>query len=196
MFGEPSRCPSRVVRRAILGGVLFDRDGTLIVDVPYNGEPDSVFPLPGARAALDRLRAHEVAVGLISNQSGIGRGLLSRAQVRTVNQRVAELLGPFDVIAFCPHLPGAGCRCRKPAPGMVLEAARALNVAPTTLAVVGDIGADVDAAVAAGAQDVLVPTPRTRQEEIARAATVVPDLGAAVDLLLLRSATVCVQGRR
>lgn len=196
MFGRPSRCPSQAVRRAILGGVLFDRDGTLVIDVPYNGEPDAVCPLPGARAALDRLRAHEVAVGLISNQSGIGRGLLSSAQVRRVNQRVAELLGPFGFVAYCPHLPGAGCRCRKPAPGMVFDAVRALGVAPTALAVVGDIGADVDAAVAAGAQDVLVPTARTLQEEIARAATVVPDLGAAVDLLLLRSATVCVPVRR
>lgn len=196
MFDDPSRCPSRAVRRAILGGVLFDRDGTLIIDVPYNSEPDAVLPLPGARAALDRLRAQQIAVGLISNQSGIGRGLLSRAQLRRVTQRVAELLGPFSVVRYCPHLPGAGCRCRKPAPGMVLDAARALGLAPTTLAVVGDIGADVDAAVAAGAQDVLVPTARTRQEEIARAATVVPDLGAAVDLLLLRSATVCVPGRR
>lgn len=196
MFGAPARCPSRAVRRAILGGVLFDRDGTLVADVPYNGAPDAVSPLPGARAALDRLRAHEITVGVISNQSGIGRGLLSRAQVHRVNQRVSELLGPFGFVAYCPHLPAAGCRCRKPAPGMVFDAARTLGVAPTTLAVVGDIGADVEAAVAAGAQDVLVPTTRTRQEEIARAATVVPDLGAAVDLLLLRSATVCVPGRR
>ncbi|HEX2301401.1 MAG TPA: HAD-IIIA family hydrolase [Pseudonocardiaceae bacterium] len=179
------------MRRVILGGVLFDRDGTLIIDVPYNGDPDAVVPLPGARAALDRLREHGVAVGLVSNQSGIGRGLLTTAQVHEVNQRVAHLLGPFAFVAFCPHLPADGCRCRKPAPGMVLDAARALGVAPTTLAVVGDIGADVEAATAAGAQGVLVPNAFTRQEEIARAATVAPDLGTAVELLLPRSATRC-----
>lgn len=179
------------MRRALLGGVLFDRDGTLVADLPYNGDPDAVFPLPGARTALDRLRAHGVPVGLVSNQSGIGRGLLTTAQVRRVNQRVAAVLGPFAFVAFCPHRPADGCRCRKPEPGMVLAAARSLGVAPTTLALVGDIGADVDAAVAAGAQPVLVPTEVTRQEEIIRAPTVVPDLAAAVDLLLCRRATLC-----
>ena len=194
MFDRSWYCPSRAVRRAILGGVLFDRDGTLITDVPYNGEPDAVFPLSGARAALDRLREHGVAVGLVSNQSGVGRGLLSSAQVHEVNQRVEQLLGPFAYVAFCPHLPADGCRCRKPAPGMVLGAACALGVAPTTLAVVGDIGADVEAATAAGAQGVLVPTALTRQEEIAGAAAVVPDLGAAVELLLLRRSAIRCSG--
>ena len=79
-----------------------------------------------------------------------------------MNRRVAQLLGPFGYVAFCPHLPADGCRCRKPAPGMVLDAARVLGVAPTTLAVVGDIGADVDAATAGGAQGVLVPLLRRR----------------------------------
>ncbi|HEU0090042.1 MAG TPA: HAD-IIIA family hydrolase [Pseudonocardiaceae bacterium] len=164
--------------------MLFDRDGTLIVDVPYNGEPELVQPLPGARAALDLLRAQGIAVGLVSNQSGIGRGLLSVAQVRRVHQRVAELLGPFAFVAFCPHLPEDGCQCRKPAPGMVLDAARALAVPASTLAVVGDIGADVGAATAAGAQPVLVPTAITQSEEIATAPTVAADLTTAVHLLL------------
>jgi HAD superfamily hydrolase (TIGR01662 family) len=68
--------------------VLFDRDGTLIVDVPYNGDPARVVPMPGARAALDRLRAAGVRVGVVSNQSGIARGLLTRAQVEAVNARM------------------------------------------------------------------------------------------------------------
>jgi HAD superfamily hydrolase (TIGR01662 family) len=59
-------------------------------------------------------------VGVVSNQSGIGRGLLTRAQVDAVNARVAELLGPFDTWQLCPHAPEEDCACRKPRPGMVL----------------------------------------------------------------------------
>jgi D-glycero-D-manno-heptose 1,7-bisphosphate phosphatase len=177
------------MRREILRGVLFDRDGTLIADVPYNGDPALVSPLSGARAAVDRLRAHGIVVGLVSNQSGVGRGVLTPAQVRRVNRRVAQLLGPFAFVTFCPHLPTDGCRCRKPAPGMVFDAARALGIAPLALAVVGDIGADVGAAQAAGAQAVLVPTAATLPAEVAAAPAVVADLPAAVDLLLRRNST-------
>src|SRR6185312_8681525 len=67
--------------------VLFDRDGTLVVDVPYNGDPARVEPVPGARAALDRLRAAGIPTAVVSNQSGIGRGLLEPAQVEAVNRR-------------------------------------------------------------------------------------------------------------
>lgn len=168
----------------MLAGVLFDRDGTLVEDVPYNGDPDAVAPVPGARAALDRLRAAAVPVGVVSNQSGIARRLLTAGQLRRVNDRVEQLLGPFDVWEICPHSPADGCRCRKPRPGMILAAARRLGVAPTALAVVGDVGADIGAAEAAGAQSVLVPTPVTRPEEVAAASVVAPDLTTAVELLL------------
>ena len=164
--------------------VLFDRDDTLIVDVPYNGDPSRVRPMPGARAALDRLRAAGVPVGLVSNQSGVARGLISPAQVEAVNRRVEELLGPLDAVVYCPHGPGDGCACRKPQPGLVFEAAARLGVEPDRCAVVGDIGSDVGAAQAAGARAILVPTGRTRAEEIDGAPEVAPDLGAAVDRLL------------
>lgn len=164
--------------------VLFDRDGTLVHDVPYNGDPDRVRPVAGAREVLDALRAAGVAVGVVSNQSGVARGLLDRAQVDAVDARVAELLGPFGSVQVCPHGPGDGCGCRKPAPGMVLAAARAIGVPPAACAVVGDIGADVGAAVAAGARAVLVPTPATRPEEVAAAADVAPDLRSAVARLV------------
>lgn len=182
------------VRKAMLAAVLFDRDGTLIADVPYNGNPEAVVALPGAAEALQRLRAQGVAVGLVSNQSGIGRGLLSIAQVRRVNRRVAQLLGPFQIVVCCPHVPSDRCRCRKPKPGMVLHAARVLGVAPTALAVVGDIGADVDAAQAAGAQAVLVPTAVTKPDEIAAAPAVAADLPTAVTVLLRRRAALCSVG--
>jgi D-glycero-D-manno-heptose 1,7-bisphosphate phosphatase len=164
--------------------VLFDRDGTLVVDVPYNGDPTRVEPMPGARAALDRLRAAGIPTAVVSNQSGVARGLLTLEQVAAVNARVDELLGPLGPWLICPHGPDDGCGCRKPAPGLVVDAARALGVEPTACALVGDIGADVDAARAAGARGVLVPTPRTLAGEVAAAPAVAPDLPTAVDLLL------------
>jgi histidinol-phosphate phosphatase family protein len=167
---------------------LFDRDGTLVVDVPYNGDPELVRPVDGAREALDRLRAAGVSTALVSNQSGIARGLLTRAQVDAVNARLQELVGPLGPVFVCEHGPDDGCTCRKPAPGMVLDAAAALGVAPERCTVVGDIGADVGAARAAGARAVLVPTPVTRAEEVSQARAagipVVADLRRAVDLVL------------
>jgi HAD superfamily hydrolase (TIGR01662 family) len=168
---------------ASLGAVLFDRDGTLVHDVPYNGDPDAVRPVDGARDVLDALRARGVRVGVVSNQSGVGRGLLTSRQVDAVNARVEEILGPFDTWQVCPHPPDAACACRKPGPGLVLAAADALGVEPWRCAVVGDIGADVGAALAAGATPVLVPTSVTRAEEVAAAPCVANDLAAAVSEL-------------
>jgi HAD superfamily hydrolase (TIGR01662 family) len=159
--------------------VLFDRDGTLVDDVPYNGDPDLVTLRPGARAAVDLLRARGIRLGIVSNQSGVGRGLLTGEQVRRVHERVVDLLGPFDDIRYCPHVPEDGCGCRKPAPGMVIAACAALGVTPASAVVIGDIGADVGAATAAGATPILVPTPVTRREEVASAPLVAPDLMTA-----------------
>lgn len=164
--------------------VLFDRDGTLIVDVPYNGDPAKVRPVPGAEQALRRLRAEGIATAVVSNQSGIARGLLTRRQVDAVNARVEELLGPLGPVFVCEHGPEDGCDCRKPAPGLVLQAAAALGVPPQHCAVVGDIGADVGAALAAGARPVLVPTAVTRPEEVRDAPEVAADIARAVALLL------------
>jgi histidinol-phosphate phosphatase family protein len=164
--------------------VLLDRDGTLVLDVPYNGDPARVTPVAGAREALERLRSAGIATAVVSNQSGVARGLLTLEQVEAVNRRVEELLGPLGPLLVCPHGPDAGCLCRKPAPGLVLDAAKALGVPPERCALVGDIGADIEAAAAAGARGVLVPSPATRREEIEAAPEVAPTLGAAVDLLL------------
>ncbi|MCD2191027.1 D-glycero-alpha-D-manno-heptose-1,7-bisphosphate 7-phosphatase [Actinomycetospora soli] len=163
--------------------VLFDRDGTLVHDVPYNGDPDLVAPVDTARPALERLRAAGLGTGVVSNQSGIARGVLTPAQVEAVNARLDALVGPIGVWAWCPHGPDDGCACRKPAPGLVLDAARRLGVAPDEVAVIGDIGADVGAAAAAGARSVLVPTPVTRRAEIEAAPLVARDLLHALDLL-------------
>jgi HAD superfamily hydrolase (TIGR01662 family) len=164
--------------------VLLDRDGTLVHDVPYNGDPALVVPVPGARSAVDRLRAAGVRTGVITNQSAIGSGRLTAEDVDAVNARVEELLGPFDVWKVCPHAADAGCTCRKPAPAMVLDACEQLDVDPQRCTVIGDIGSDVDAAEAAGAVGVLVPTPRTAPAEVARAREVHHDLTSAVDAVL------------
>lgn len=167
-----------------LRAVLFDRDGTLVRDVPYNGDPDRVVPMPDARATVLRLRRRNLRIGVVSNQSGIGRGLLSWAEVSEVNRRVEHAVGPFDCWQVCPHAPDLGCGCRKPEPGMILDAARELGVAGYECVVVGDIGADVEAAIAAGAHPVLVPTTVTRSGEIDSAPVVARSLAAAADLIL------------
>ncbi|GAA4426739.1 HAD-IIIA family hydrolase [Georgenia halophila] len=169
--------------------VLLDRDGTLVEDVPYNGDPEQVRPVPGALAAVDRLRRAGLKVGIVSNQSGIARGLVTPDEVAAVNARVEARIGPFETWQVCPHGHDDGCTCRKPAPGLVLAGAAALGVTPAECAVVGDIGSDIAAAAAAGARAVLVPTPQTRPEEVEHAAAtadVAPDLAFAVDLLLGR----------
>lgn len=149
--------------------VLFDRDDTLIHDVPYNGDPTRVRPVRGAAEALESLRRNGIPLGVISNQSGVARGLLTAEQVRAVNEQVERALGPIAAWEVCPHGDGDGCGCRKPAPGMVHRAAAALGVPARDCLVIGDTGSDVDAALAAGAQAVLVPTERTREAEIRRA---------------------------
>jgi HAD superfamily hydrolase (TIGR01662 family) len=164
--------------------VLLDRDGTLVYDVPYNGDPGLVEPIPGARVALDRLRAAGVRLGVVTNQSGIASGIITTEQVGGVNRRVEELLGPFEVWQVCPHGRDDGCGCRKPAPGMVKAACQEVDVPPGQCVVIGDIGSDVEAAEAAGARGILVPTSQTRPEEVANAAVVAPDLATAVDILL------------
>ena len=164
--------------------VLFDRDATLVVDVPYNGDPALVEPMPGALDAVAAVRAAGVPIGVVSNQSGIARGLITAAQAEAVNAEVDRLFGGFDTWQYCPHGPGDGCACRKPRPGMVLAAAAALGVDPADVVVIGDIGADVGAAHAAGGRGVLVPTPVTRQEEVDAAPAVAADLPEAVRIAL------------
>jgi D-glycero-D-manno-heptose 1,7-bisphosphate phosphatase len=164
--------------------VLCDRDGTLVVDVPYNGDPDLVLPLPGVRGALHRLRKAGLATAIVSNQRGISLGVLTDHDVRAVNRRVDDLLGPFDWIGYCPHDDEHGCECRKPQPGLVLAAAAAMGVDPQQCAVIGDTGADVSAALASGAVAVLVPNDRTLEAEVRSAPVVATTFAEAVELVL------------
>jgi histidinol-phosphate phosphatase family protein len=173
---EPSRTP--------LAAVLFDRDGTLIEEVPYLGDPAHVAPMAGAREALLALRSAGLPIAVVFNQNGIAEGLVAEEQVQAVNDRVEELLGPIDLWLYCPHGPDDGCGCRKPAPGLIVRAAELLGTHPAACAMLGDLDVDMQAAAAAGARGMLVPNERTRRRDLASAPEVAPDLIAAARLLL------------
>jgi histidinol-phosphate phosphatase family protein len=177
---------SRMNRRG-RGAVLFDRDDTLIEDGPYLADPDGVRPLPGAAAALNALRSAGVRIGVVTNQSGVARGLITTDQLAAVQARVEGLLGPFDTWQVCMHGEQDGCSCRKPRPGLVRRAARVLGTPPSDCVVIGDTGADVSAALTAGALPILVPTARTKPGEIEharRCARVATDITEAVGFAL------------
>jgi histidinol-phosphate phosphatase family protein len=174
----------RLARPALPAAVLLDRDGTLVDDVPYNSEPEHVVPVADARRALERLRSARIRLAVVSNQSGIARGLVTRQQVDAVNRRVEEFVGPIGPWLICPHGPDEGCECRKPSPGLIVQAARALGVEPEDCVLIGDIGSDVEAAEAPGARAILVPNGKTRPEEVAAASQVASSLDRAVDLVL------------
>lgn len=171
-------------RARVPAAVLFDRDGTLVVDVPYNGDPALVRPVPGARQTLERLRSLGVRTGVVTNQSGVALGLLEPDDVRAVNARIEDLLGPFDTWQICPHAPQDRCRCRKPKGGLVVAACRELGLSPHDVVVIGDIGADMGAARHAGARGIMVPSPATLRREILDAPAVAGDLWSAVTLAL------------
>ena len=172
-------------RLAVVRGVLFDRDDTLILDSPrHNGDPLRVTPVPGARNAVTRLRAAGYRVGMISSRSASVRGMLTVDQTETVNRRVAQLVGRMDTWRYCPHTPLEECLCRRPGPQLVLQAARDLSLLPQHVALVGDIGSDMHAAQAAGAVGILVPSPRTLKADIREASVVAATIGEAVELVL------------
>jgi histidinol-phosphate phosphatase family protein len=135
--------------------VLFNRDGTLVRNVPYNGDPDLVELMPGAAHGVQRLRDLGLRLGVVTNQSGVGRGMIDFEDVERVNLRIERFLGPFDTWKICPHAPWEGCACRKPSPALIEAAARSLGVAPADCWVVGNEPSDVLAAERAGARGVL-----------------------------------------
>lgn len=134
--------------------VFVDRDGTLIVDHGYPRDPREVRLLPAAAAALRTVGAMGWAVVVVSNQSGIGRGIVTSEEARAVHERFLELLRQEgvrpDAVKYCPHAPDELCRCRKPAPGMLLDAATELDLDLAVSVMVGDKAADVEAGRRAG----------------------------------------------
>ncbi|HEX3747708.1 MAG TPA: HAD family hydrolase [Bryobacteraceae bacterium] len=140
--------------------VFFDRDGTLMEEVPYCGDPAQVRVYPGVSAGLRRLRNAGFLIFIVSNQSGIGRGLITEAQYRAVQAELLAQIGEslVDASYFCPDAPGIPSTRRKPAPGMVLEAADEFAVDLAASYMVGDKAIDVECGHRAGTRTIQVLT--------------------------------------
>lgn len=148
---------------------LLDRDGTINVEREYLSDPAGVALLPNAAAGLRRLRALGFGLIVISNQSGVARGYFTPADVDAVNARLTALLRAegviLDGIYVCPHGPDAGCACRKPAPGLIQDAARAHGFDPRDCVMIGDKALDIETGKRVGARTVLVRTGYGREVE-------------------------------
>jgi D-glycero-D-manno-heptose 1,7-bisphosphate phosphatase len=169
--------------------IILDRDGTINEDRDdFVKSPDEWVPIPGSLEAIARLNHAGWHTVVATNQSGLARRLFDMSALNAIHAKmhraVAEVGGRIDAVFFCPHGPDDGCSCRKPAPGMVKAACAELDVDPARCVVVGDIGADVEAAAAAGAVGIMIPTPATRESEVAAAEHTVETLAAAVDDVL------------
>jgi D-glycero-D-manno-heptose 1,7-bisphosphate phosphatase len=174
------------------GAVFLDRDGTIVEDPGYLHEPTAVRLLPGAAQAIRRLNEAGWLVVLVSNQSGIARGLYSEADYRAVERRLAELLAAegarLDASFFCPHHPEftGPCLCRKPGTKLFEDARTALGIDFHRSWFVGDRPSDVAPARRLGGTGVLVLTgegERHREQARALGARIVTDLQAAVDVI-------------
>lgn len=166
---------------------MVDRDGVI------NRDSDEYIkcvaewqPLPGSLEALRDLTRAGFQIAVITNQSGIGRGLFSERTLDEIHAAMRAAVetagGRIDGIFYCPHLPDAGCSCRKPAPGLLLDASRRFSIPLDGVAFIGDKQSDVDAAVAAGARPVLVGA-RVAEGELPDIERY-PDLAAAARALI------------
>jgi D-glycero-D-manno-heptose 1,7-bisphosphate phosphatase len=147
--------------------VFLDKDGTLVEDVPYNVDPSRIRLGPGAAAGLSRLHAAGFLLIVVSNQSGVARGMFPEEALTPVHERLGELLAdlgvPLHGFFYCPHHPegtfaryAVRCSCRKPEPGMIRAAAREHDVSLTDSWLVGDILDDIEAGRRAGCRTVLL----------------------------------------
>lgn len=175
--------------------VFLDRDGTVNRDTGYIKTPEELELLPGVPEAIARLNEAGARVVLITNQSGIARGLFTVATLRAIHARLLDLLEPHgarvDAIFYCPHHPDDGCTCRKPQPGMIERAATDLGIDVTTAYMIGDQRRDVELARRVGARAVLVTSGPIGVETVAdlQRDGIHPDhvaagLGAAVEWIL------------
>lgn len=170
--------------------VILDRDGTVIVERHYLSDPDGVELIDGAGAALRRLGDLGFGLVVVTNQSGVGRGLFSPERLEEIHARLEALLAVEGVhlagIYSCLHHPDVGCACRKPRTGLLERAARELGFEPSRAFVVGDLASDVDLGRAVGATTVLVRTGHGSREieaGLVRPDHVVEDLSEAAELI-------------
>lgn len=176
----------------MISTVFLDRDGTLNVKAPegsYVASPADLVLLPGAADAVRRLNQAGVFVVLVTNQRGIARGLVSLDAYTGVMERLTRELAAagahLDAVYMCPHEKDT-CDCRKPAPGLLLRAARAHPGIDLSDAVtVGDAESDIAAGQAAGTRTIRLATPPVASS----ADHVVPDLGTAVSVILREVST-------
>ena len=167
--------------------VILDRDGTVNEDSDdYIKSPEEWRPIKGSLEAIARLTQADYRVVVATNQSGIARGLFDTRTLFAIHDTMLRALaqhgGRIDAFFFCPHAPEAGCHCRKPQPGMLLEVARRFNVPLDQAYMVGDTQRDLEAAAAAGARPVLVLTGKGAQArdagKLPAGTRVCPDLAA------------------
>jgi len=140
--------------------LFLDRDGTLVKNVPYNGDPSRVELFSDTKESLLKARELGFLLVLCTNQSGIGRGLITEEDFFEVQKKFVSLLGfEFDEVEYCPHSPDEGCPCRKPKPGLIQNAAFKLHIDLSESYLIGDNASDILAGKAAGVKDsILVST--------------------------------------
>lgn len=172
--------------------VVLDRDGVINRDSPdYIRSPAEWIPLPGAPEAIARLGQAGYTVVVASNQSGLGRGLFDRATLEAIHDRMNAVIeaagGKLAGIFYCPHRPEAGCDCRKPLPGLLLQIEAAFGCRLSGQPVVGDSERDLRAAQAVNARPILVRSGNGRRTEAQlqgwRHLEVYDDLAAVADAL-------------
>lgn len=178
--------------------VILDRDGVINYDSPdYILTPEQWRPVPGSLEAIARLSKAGIFVAIASNQSALGRGMVSQHLFDEIHGKmmlsIEEAGGFIDHVAYCPHSPEDGCSCRKPKPGLLLETLRVLGISetPDQAIFIGDSIRDIEAAHAAGMPAMLVKSGYTDEAVILQQARgLMPeirsfrDLAAAVDSLL------------
>jgi D,D-heptose 1,7-bisphosphate phosphatase len=170
--------------------VFVDRDDTLIADVGYCKDPDRIQLLPGVVEGLQKLNGAGIAIIVVTNQSGVGRGFFTEDDLAAVHARLRSELEAVGVslraIYYCPHLPEDDCSCRKPRPGLLLQAASEMDLNLKACFMIGDRELDLLAGRAAGTHTILVSSKELREltdvEHIAD--FVVKDLVEAASVIL------------
>ena len=142
---------------------FVDRDGTVCFDKHYLADPSGLELIPTAIDGIRRLNEAEIPVILVTNQSGIGRGYFTEKTLSDIHAKLEGMLlkgsAKVDDIFYCPHLPNSGCSCRKPQPGMLIQAKMRHGFDLTRSFVIGDRMMDVEMAHKVGANGILVPEP-------------------------------------
>jgi len=166
--------------------VFIDRDGTIMHDADYCSDPKQVQVFQGAPEALRQLRDKNYKRIIITNQSGIGRGFFTIGQYRAVEAEVLRQVGDdlIDATYFCPDVPGVPSKCRKPAPGMILQAAREHDVDLPRSFFIGDKEIDVECGRNAGVRTIRVRTGFDKMTDGSCADWVAEDLFAAARIIL------------